>query len=66
MNTKTRTRTAGWPGPFTEAKAQEFADSLDGEFIKVLDIIQGDDGWYVAYTYKVTTTLQHSLDVEGG
>ena len=66
MNTKTHTRTAGRPGPFTEAEAQEFADSLDGEFIEVLDIIQGDDGWYVAYTYKVTTTLRHSLDAEEG
>ena len=66
MNTKTHTRTAGWPGPFTKAEAQEFADSLDGEFIKVLGIIQEDDGWHVGYAYKVTTTLCHSLDAEEG
>lgn len=66
MNTKTETKTAGRPGPFTEAEAQEFADSLDSEFIKVLGIIQEDDGWYVGYAYKVTTTLCYSLDAEEG
>lgn len=58
MNTKTRTVTAGWPGPFTEAEAQEFADSLDSSFMTVLAIVQGDDGWYVHYAYKITTTLR--------
>lgn len=65
MSTKTRTVTAGWPGPFTETEAQEFADSLDSEFVTVLATVQEDDGWYVHYAYKITTTLR-PLDTEEG
>jgi len=65
-NTKMRTETASWPGPFTEAEAREYAASLDDRFTKVLAIIQEDDGWYVIFIRGSTSSLRESFYVEEG
>ena len=57
------TATAGRTGPFTEIEAREYAASL-GSSIMILGIIQEDDGWYVSYAQKITTTLWYSPDTE--
>jgi hypothetical protein len=64
MNTKTHTKTAGWPGPFTEAGAREYAGSIRCASITIVSIIQEDDGWYVIFDRGSTTLLL--LDIEEG